>query len=1785
MRFRRRPLWRRSRFFCSLLRACGRCFPRCQALAAALCMAFMVQTATAAIIVENQVPIRAQIAESVGVGAICAEGDEVLVLNVRLTAGTRIGSVVADDDLGQRVFIAGPLGSDDENVDFPDFTGGKLLLCLAPNRVFDYESLLEAERVSDPTATTVELNYAVELRPSSPDEAVAEVDIALTVTNVDEGPPEVFANQVRRVSAEVFVGAPETDAEDPEDIRPEALLGVPISTIAVMNADVSVFGAADQVTDFEVGSLFSLTTVDADVSGIDCDGTDGADIAPFAIDDQGQMRVIVFDDDPTPLNNNDAVEAFVVCVRARDAAPADPAEPWGSFALVRIELFRPPLAPLVLPATRVTQENPTAFDADGVHVIGEPLDVENVTSEAAVVYQITSVVLAGGEAIDTQDQMPFVVTAAGAIGFREVSGFENLNYEEFEKYTLQVQAGRQSGFRDIIWGSSATVIIELQNVDESPVIGDSTLPTISQIEGESGTPGQPGGTPFGAPLRVNDAGDSAFATGDMALIYEIDPQVPGHTPNAETTFDIGETDGRLRIQEGHVTAVGTYNIGVRITDWDVDSQVDVDDSDSALITVTVTEDSPPIFSATEALVPLPDPVPGDEGSLGPRIVAAENDGEELVYAIVAVSSPRAMTPARLPFEIDATSGQISVETTDRELDEDAVYTFTVRATDNTGTQAKSDDIEVTIARTIRQGPPTILDVRPLLVNEGASGSVGTPLAFADAYGDEVMAWIITGIKAGDVIGDVTGREVTPRPFTIDRTGQLRVASGVSLDYEALPPGEEYYTVSVIVTTAAGGQDDASKMTSLPEHFRVYVGDVDEPPFFPLDRCLAVSSGPEGLAVCNLAVSGTQFGDRVGDVNAEDPEDDPISYEIQRVFEPADGTTADELPFRIASDGRIIVMPGTGRLAVDAVTIYVFTVRASSIGADGESAAEVRVRVNTDPQRPRFLGPYVLDFIAGEEQAGTPFAAALDRGDSADLRWSVEPADEDFVLEPNTGQLQLAEGREPFDLGILDFDIDTPGLQASKTIGVRVCNTGTQPQSCAFASVTVEVIPRAGPNILAFAADSYQRTVPEDAVDGFALGAPIGVSGAVGSIVYSLTPETAPFDINAANGQVWVDLESNERLDYEEVDSYELQIEALEEPADDTQLARTATTALTVTLIDLDDEKPVILPGQQFSVTAGRANGAEVGQVRVRDPDALDSSAVLTFEIVPGLSASPPFDVETDSGLILVVLEEGAVLTAQLAPYELSMVVTDGGGNVSAPEVVTVRVIGGSNAAERRLELAMLRRATGTSTAGLLLETLRPQLSPRGSELDRDPGGFGELIATLARNWKNDQGGGNRAGALFAGLNWSHRLASDTPATAADTFDPALPGENEDEYGEKGKPPPVYTFWLRSGQRVLNDGEISLGHGSMPFEGTSWALSAGLERRIGYRFQLGLSISHVASSFVYEIRPDVGAITEGDNEETTRVLSIYGVLRPAPQMRIWALLGGGMGDVEDRRDSAGGGERGNADTTQTLGAFGADYSLAFGNEDYPAEVTLKASGYGMRVEATDMRYQDVATGIDTIVVPGGADDIYEVRFGLRIGMPFAIMRDGVVKPYIGVDALRNSGDYYLDDDSALDFTAGLEWRAGKLSLVAEANLEELRDGQSLWGVRGDFRYSPRADGSGPAVALSAASGAHSDMLQLAADRLGTVPGKRRPLAPEPGALTLGLEAAWGFRNLRTGVAWTPYLHASPAGDGRGMRFSVGARLRSLSQYRWQGEFMLHSEAVVDPREDHSLAARGNFSLRF
>lgn len=183
------------------------------------------------------------------------------------------------------------------------------------------------------------------------------------------------------------------------------------------------------------------------------------------------------------------------------------------------------------------------------------------------------------------------------------------------------------------------------------------------------------------------------------------------------------------------------------------------------------------------------------------------------------------------------------------------------------------------------------------------------------------------------------------------------------------------------------------------------------------------------------------------------------------------------------------------------------------------------------------------------------------------------------------------------------------------------------------------------------------TVSEDAADGTAVGTVVATDVDGPALAYSITTVQTDFAIDSATGAITV--AAGAALDFEAIESYSLTVEVTD--------GTTPTSAtVTIDVIDVNDNGPVVPAGQVFTIPENAPNGSAVSPGPVQATDADNDPLTYSFA-----TPSSAFAIIATTGQIVVANTQ--LIDFETTPsFTLSVAVTDGVN--STTESVTVDVI-------------------------------------------------------------------------------------------------------------------------------------------------------------------------------------------------------------------------------------------------------------------------------------------------------------------------------------------------------------------------------------------------------------------------------------------------------------------------------------------------------------------------------
>ena len=529
-----------------------------------------------------------------------------------------------------------------------------------------------------------------------------------------------------------------------------------------------------------------------------------------------------------------------------------------------------------------------------------------------------------------------------------------------------------------------------------------------------------------------------------------------------------------------------------------------------------------------------------------------------------------MGESMLPFRIDAISGHITVSgVLDREERFD--YTLTVTAS-NVPFYTATATVVVDILDIDDTPPEFSQNAYQFVVSE----SITAPS----------MIGSVTAMDP-DIVGLVVNYMLLPSntPFTIDFVGSIMVTS--PLDFET----QTQYILTAFAIDLVGSNG------SVP--VRINVTDVnDNSPIFLNSSYLAVVE------------EGTPIGTIVVMVSATD-DDSGSNSEIQY------GLSPTVHPFSINSSTGVVLV--SEELANLSRPLYELLVIATDGGAVPlSSTATLLIRVIISGQPPVFVSEIYEASVSEAVDVGTTVLQVLainqNTNGNNDIIYYLEPNDT-FSVNPSTGNITTLQ------------TLDRENVSFYTLTALAVDNSGDMPLQT---SVEVRInITDVNDNSPQFSMNTYNVSLMENTTLGTAV---LSVSandsdiGNNGVITYTIIPDNSSsyFGINVSTGVIFVQQE----VDFETLSIIYLTVRA----QDGGLVGMSATTTVTIDVIDVDDNPPVFNPSQY---TVEYAESLPIGSIIIQltatDADQLDNAAI-SYQLI---NDTTQFMIDAENGTIIL----------------------------------------------------------------------------------------------------------------------------------------------------------------------------------------------------------------------------------------------------------------------------------------------------------------------------------------------------------------------------------------------------------------------------------------------------------------------------------------------------------------------------------------------------------------------
>ena len=784
---------------------------------------------------------------------------------------------------------------------------------------------------------------------------------------------------------------------------------------------------------------------------------------------------------------------------------------------------------------------------------------------------------------DTGDSLTHTLEGTDKDSFKIVAGTGQIqtkadvtyNYEAKSTYSVTVKA-EDTG------GGTATkpVTINLTNVNEKPEFDEGEDDTLSIPENTAG------GQAISYPVTATDPeGDN--------LTYTL-------SGTDATSFTIDGSTGQIRLGAGvtldHETD-DTYEVTVSVTDskddaGETEDTPTVDDTIAVTITVTDANDAP-TFAAGTLTFSIPENSPEDT-NVGSPVTATDTDtGDSLTHTLEGTDKDS--------FKIVSTSGQIQTKAdVTYNYEAKSSYSVTVKADDSKGgTATKPVTINLTNVNEKPEFDEGATAARSIVENITDGMAIGAPVNATDPESDS-LTYTLGGTDAAS--------------FTIDDgTGQIKLATGITLDHETKPS----YSVTVSVKDDKDANGDAATTEAADDSITVTINvtGANEAPTVSGDTTKDYAENGDG---------------DVATYTASDPETQSIIWSLGGDDGALFTITGGVLKFRASPN---FEDPADKDTSND----YEVTV----IASDGHLSDELAVTVTVTNVEE--LGKVTFSSI--QPQAQTGLVATLTDPDIIKTydTWKWEKSGNNIWA--------VISGATDGTYVPLDNDVGSH-------LRVTVTYTDTLGSGKTATATTTNRVQAAPQSNVApvFATATAQRTIAENTTAGQNIGAPVtATDDDTDPLTYSLEgTDAASFSIVPETGQ----LQTRAALDFEDKNSYTVTVKAKDPSLD----SDTITVTITVTNVD---ENPVFADDSvSRNVDENTQRGENVGPpVTATDQDTNDTLAYT----LRGTDASS-FRIDRSSGQLLTY---AALNFEDKDRYTVEVVATD---TTSRSDTVTVHIV-------------------------------------------------------------------------------------------------------------------------------------------------------------------------------------------------------------------------------------------------------------------------------------------------------------------------------------------------------------------------------------------------------------------------------------------------------------------------------------------------------------------------------
>lgn len=330
--------------------------------------------------------------------------------------------------------------------------------------------------------------------------------------------------------------------------------------------------------------------------------------------------------------------------------------------------------------------------------------------------------------------------------------------------------------------------------------------------------------------------------------------------------------------------------------------------------------------------------------------------------------------------------------------------------------------------------------------------------------------------------------------------------------------------------------------------------------------------------------------------------------------------------------------------------------ATDSGNEPRSAsAELRVFLKPSHLFPSFTSPAETHFVLPEDVEEGKMIAKFNamspkKGPVANVKFAIAGGNiaEALKIDRQTGEVFVArkgldyESSPQYEVWVEGRDSDKPSLRTVLQLIINVTDANDNAPIMTNALYNASIL--------------EEETPPQLVVKVSATDADSGING---QVMYRLQDDfEGTFEMDPESGEIY----TNTRLDREEISSYELTVEALDQGTP--QL--TGTSTVLVTVLDKNDNPPRFTRLFSVNVTENADLGSYVIKVTSSDKDiGENANATYSFTENPG----GKFAIDPITGNVTVV---GALDREQQDEYLLKVAAVDGAWRQETPLTITIQ---------------------------------------------------------------------------------------------------------------------------------------------------------------------------------------------------------------------------------------------------------------------------------------------------------------------------------------------------------------------------------------------------------------------------------------------------------------------------------------------------------------------------------